>query len=328
MRRERGMTLDELAEAADVSPSHLSRLERSQTLPSFPVLAKIAEALDADVNEFERLEQDVAKLEPELSHFLELLAIGPQERAELLNLSIEARRCLVDRLRSLSDGSLTPFTVQDRIVQLVLERGGLDGLTAAARIIRDAGMTGVGYSRGLMRLDQTPGQRDVLIGGASLMPLAPGVDLFQPYRSAFGEEALDPAVSHWWSNPPEDLMKRGTADRPVRVVVGTAALESHLGLPIARCLLDALDRGGHARVAVTDRELSSVNVGVVNRQFGMLEQLPRSNGRQAAKRAAIWLSGPDRVQPFVELIDGIWNDLGDDAEDQGRARERLRSVIE
>jgi hypothetical protein len=213
-------------------------------------------------------------------------------------------------------------------VQLVQERGGLDGLAAAAKVIRDAGMTGVGYSRGLMRLDQTLGEREVLIGGASLMPLAPGVDLFQPYRSAFGDEALDPAVSHWWRNPPEDLIKRGTADRPVRVVVGTGALESNLGRSIARCLLDALDHGGHARIAVTARALPSVNVGVVNCQFGMLEQLPRSNGRQAAKRAAIWLSGSDRVQPFVDLIDGIWNDLGDDAEDQNRARERLRSVID
>ena len=65
LRRERGLTLDALAEAAHVSPSHLSRLERSQTLPSFPVLAKIAEALEADVNEFVRLEQDVAKLDIE-----------------------------------------------------------------------------------------------------------------------------------------------------------------------------------------------------------------------------------------------------------------------
>src|SRR5579885_3127138 len=98
LRRQQGLTLDALAAAAEVSPSHLSRLERSQTLPSFPVLAKIAEALGADVNQLVQLEHDVAELDMELERFLDILGIPDEQRAEILVLSIEARRDLVNRL--------------------------------------------------------------------------------------------------------------------------------------------------------------------------------------------------------------------------------------
>ena len=39
LRRMNGLTLDDLASQAGISASHLSRLERGQTLPSFLVLS-------------------------------------------------------------------------------------------------------------------------------------------------------------------------------------------------------------------------------------------------------------------------------------------------
>lgn len=42
LRLERGLTLDDLARAAGISASHLSRLERGQTAPSFIVASRIA----------------------------------------------------------------------------------------------------------------------------------------------------------------------------------------------------------------------------------------------------------------------------------------------
>lgn len=42
LRLERGLTLDQLASRAGISPSHLSRLERNQADPSFYVAAAIA----------------------------------------------------------------------------------------------------------------------------------------------------------------------------------------------------------------------------------------------------------------------------------------------
>jgi transcriptional regulator with XRE-family HTH domain len=45
LRRERGMTLEQLASLAGISASHLSRLERGQTQPSFKVAAALANHL-------------------------------------------------------------------------------------------------------------------------------------------------------------------------------------------------------------------------------------------------------------------------------------------
>ena len=62
LRIERGMTLDELARAANISASHLSRLERGQTAPSFKVAADIARHIGvkpSDLATIQREQSDV-----------------------------------------------------------------------------------------------------------------------------------------------------------------------------------------------------------------------------------------------------------------------------
>jgi transcriptional regulator with XRE-family HTH domain len=49
LRRERDLTLDELAERSDVSRSALSKIERGEINPTLMVITKIAEALDISV---------------------------------------------------------------------------------------------------------------------------------------------------------------------------------------------------------------------------------------------------------------------------------------
>src|SRR5205814_3862837 len=71
LRRTNGLTLDDLASQAGISASHLSRLERGQTLPSFTVLAQIAHVLGTSVDEFVQLEQDVTALDLEFGGSLE-----------------------------------------------------------------------------------------------------------------------------------------------------------------------------------------------------------------------------------------------------------------
>ena len=46
IRREDGMTQDQLAEKADISVVHLSNVERGKKWPGLPVLIRIAEALE------------------------------------------------------------------------------------------------------------------------------------------------------------------------------------------------------------------------------------------------------------------------------------------
>ena len=321
LRRQQGLTLDALAMTAEVSPSHLSRLERSQTLPSFPVLAKIAEALGADVNELVRLEHDVAQLDAELEGYLDMLGIAAEQRAEILHLSIETRRDLTGRLRALAEDRLTPLALQDTIARVLCQPGGLPGLAQTARYICDSGLSGTGYARALLELDQLLGRRRVLAGSASLLPLAPGTALLPHFRHVFGSEPLDPAVATWWLEPHQNAYPRGTPHRPLRAILGRRALESPLGPVMARSLLEVIARP-EGEVALTERELGPVNALAVDGSYALLEDLPGEPETDCC--AALWLAGQQRVAPLDHLIDSLWDGLPPHEKDPTAVAEALR----
>jgi transcriptional regulator with XRE-family HTH domain len=101
MRRMKGLTLDDLASQAGISASHLSRLERGQTLPSFQVLSDIAHVLGADVDEFVRLESEVTTLDAEFQDLLEARGYSEELQQELLSTSIELRQALFATFKEL-----------------------------------------------------------------------------------------------------------------------------------------------------------------------------------------------------------------------------------
>ena len=101
MRRMKGLTLDELASQAGISASHLSRLERGQTLPSFQVLSDIAHVLGADVDDFVRLESEVTTLDAEFQDMLDARGFPEDLQLELLSTSIELRQALFALFRDL-----------------------------------------------------------------------------------------------------------------------------------------------------------------------------------------------------------------------------------
>ncbi len=101
LRRNNGLTLDDLASQAGISASHLSRLERGQTLPSFQVLSDIAHVLGADVDEFVRLETEVTERDLEFREILDARGVPDDIQQELMSSSIELRRALLDIFREL-----------------------------------------------------------------------------------------------------------------------------------------------------------------------------------------------------------------------------------
>lgn len=70
LRIERGMTLDELATAANISASHLSRLERGQTAPSFKVAADIAHHIGVKPSELATIQREQSDVD---DHLIEAL---------------------------------------------------------------------------------------------------------------------------------------------------------------------------------------------------------------------------------------------------------------
>lgn len=101
LRRMNGLTLDELSSQAGISASHLSRLERGQTLPSFQVLSDIARVLSYDVDDFVRLESEVTELDARFGEILDARSFPIDLQQELLSCSIELRQALFENFDQL-----------------------------------------------------------------------------------------------------------------------------------------------------------------------------------------------------------------------------------
>ena len=54
-RQKKGYTIDKLAELANMSKGHLSRIERGETDPTISTLARIAMALKVEVEELYKI---------------------------------------------------------------------------------------------------------------------------------------------------------------------------------------------------------------------------------------------------------------------------------
>lgn len=324
LRRLQGLTLDQLAEAAAVSPSHLSRLERSQTLPSFPVMAKIADALEVDVNEFVRLEHDVTHLDDELSWYLGMLALTDDANQELFGLTIETRRALVDCLNQLTQFELTPHEVQAQIEQAIGSdsEGSLAGL---ATLIERSGMDSIGLMRALLTLSMVDGRQSLLIAGPSLLPISPGNDLLEPYRWAFPEAPLDPSAGQRWRATNGAAGGRSSADRPSRIIISVQALASGLGTAIARSVRSVIDQDELVEVGITERQLGSVNLALAG-GLGVAEQLVSHRGAKGGDHVALWVGSERSVAALDHAIDGIWQSLSAAERDPGTVRARLQQL--
>lgn len=100
LREERGMTQDELAELADISLSHLSKVESGSRTIGMKTYVKILDALDAVpilVMETGRVEKQ-AEL---LLRFIYLLKECSEAEAEFLMNTVETMKDNIDSIRNL-----------------------------------------------------------------------------------------------------------------------------------------------------------------------------------------------------------------------------------
>lgn len=99
LRYQKHMSLNNLAEIAGISPSHLSRIERGLTVPSYDVLDHIADALGSDLSALRNEEESALAVDVELDRIFGQIELGSDARAELLRLSHETRSALARGLR-------------------------------------------------------------------------------------------------------------------------------------------------------------------------------------------------------------------------------------
>lgn len=97
---ERGMTLDELARRAGISASHLSRLERGQTAPSFKVAADIAREIGVKPSELATIQREQSDVDAALIESLSNLGLSTEVAQHICDrISTTARAALVEVLR-------------------------------------------------------------------------------------------------------------------------------------------------------------------------------------------------------------------------------------
>lgn len=107
MRMRRGFSLNELAEQAEISPSHLSRIERGLTVPSYDVLDNIAIALGSDLNSLRSREKSARAVDEDLRSWFEVYGMSSDAQEELLGLSDETRSALANLITSIAEADST-----------------------------------------------------------------------------------------------------------------------------------------------------------------------------------------------------------------------------
>lgn len=317
LRRQNDLTLDDLASQAGISASHLSRLERGQTLPSFTVLAQIAHVLGASVDEFVQLEQDVTALDREFGGSLEQLGFSGEARRELLDSSIELRRELVDALRALSMPPGTTMQKQDEAVRAVMEQG-LTGASAALnRVVRSGGLSGVGFARALYWQLTTPGELRMLVAEPGLIGYDDD-DFMGVYRSVAGDEPIDLHVPAWWATgaaareerPTRALVQRDVLSRYYRTgawMKGAQGPKQRVQDSAER--LASRVREGVVQLAITDVPLGEINMLISEDGDTLLESARyRATGDDHA-RLGIVVRGRSASATFVQRFDQLWAEL-------------------
>lgn len=99
LRTGNGMSLKSLATIAGISPSHLSRIERGLTVPSYEVLDRIAGAVGSDLTALRAEEVSARAVDDELDLVFTRWDLSEKARHELLGLSHETRLALASALR-------------------------------------------------------------------------------------------------------------------------------------------------------------------------------------------------------------------------------------
>jgi transcriptional regulator with XRE-family HTH domain len=96
LRIERGMTLDDLAKRAGISASHLSRLERGQTAPSFKVAADIAREIGVKPSELAMIQREQSDVDDALIEALTERGMEPEMARHICDrISTSARAALL-----------------------------------------------------------------------------------------------------------------------------------------------------------------------------------------------------------------------------------------
>jgi transcriptional regulator with XRE-family HTH domain len=329
LRHEQSLTLDDLAAQAGISASHLSRLERGQTLPSFTVLAGIAHVLGVSIDEFAQLEQDVTVLDHDLGDMLTSLGLAPQSRDEFLSLSIESRRVLARVITALAAMPITESNAQEQAVRAVVERGLVESSQSLMKLIASAGLSPVGFTRALIWLNTAPGQKRMLLAKPGLIGM-PAPRFSAEYRALTGSDPIAPEIAAWWEHT-----ERAT---DIRTIVARTTIRGYIrdgawfkGGPVStpeerEAFVERVTTGidnGDLEFAITDAPLGDVNIRMS--EDDVLLETTRHRG--PVEQLGLIIRGHEAASTFANAFEDTWNGLPADDRDPSSNKAWLRDQL-
>lgn len=342
LRQLRNLTLDDLAGAAGLSASHLSRLERSQTLPSFTVLANIAQVLDVSIDEFVQLEHDLQELDEQLAWQADLLALDENAYQEIVGLSIDTRRQLNHAIELLSNGHVSDVSAQEKLAELfATEESHVRRDERIRQLINRSGQNAIGLSRSVVQLHEIPGPRVGILNNPGLLTTAPNIKYLALYRALFPTLPVDPSVARKWHQWHELANEEFPYDWPIKVIVhpellerierrfdGTEGIDGHeMVSKIASYWKHMLTTSPDFKIAIAEEEYGESNRMVAGNAAALFEHFDDSEPSDHTRPVAIWTSGTLQVEPIVNRVMHTWNNLPERATDLSRVGDWLEKHI-
>jgi transcriptional regulator with XRE-family HTH domain len=342
LRQLRNLTLDDLAGSAGLSASHLSRLERSQTLPSFTVLANIAQVLDVSIDEFVQLEHDLQELDEQLAWQADLLALDDNAYQEIVGLSIDTRRQLNHAIELLSNGHVSDIGVQEKLAELfATEESHVLRDERIRQLIKERGINAIGLSRSLVQLQEIPGPRVGILNNAGLLSSAPNIDSMSLYRGLFPKLPLDPSVARKWSQWQDLAYNEFPYDWPIRIIVHPELLErvaqrfesvdgidgGEIASKLASYWKQMMTDRSDLQLAIAEEEYGDSNRLIAGNAAALFEHYPDALPSDHEQPVAIWTSGTLQVEPIAKRLMHTWDNLPARSTDPSRVGDWLEKHI-
>jgi transcriptional regulator with XRE-family HTH domain len=95
-RMKRGWSLHEVAEAVEISASHLGRLERGLVSPSYVLVDRLSRHLGIELTDVQEYDRRARAINARLIAAFEGSDIDEKDKAEILGISLEGRERLLE----------------------------------------------------------------------------------------------------------------------------------------------------------------------------------------------------------------------------------------
>lgn len=342
LRLRREWSLSELAQRAGVSRSHLSRLERGQSIPSFKILSRLARALGTSVTYFASVEDTSRELDDALGVYLQRLAIPKGTWAEFSRLSLEARGALVDALHHLT-ASHPESAPQERTLRIsVLERGIPESIPLLTAGIHEFGLSPVDFVRSRAQVEEMPGDRFVICDRLVTMPGPENVDQLRLFRDLFAADLPDPMLLKWWVTSMRSALMETLQHYESRTIYPLDAIESYLqtgewsvripfSIEVVRehvqATIDFLRANPRYRIGFTTTRLP---LGVLGKGTGGVVVYDLAHLEREGKRGdgvALRFYGAEVTARFREYFDEIWESIPEEWRDSEAVATWLESRL-